>query len=1164
MKRDMKIKRCMIIVFLLLSLSLNTGAETLSSKEKEEFSKKYAAEFLPATKEIFSRADSFIEKNDFENARAEFEKLKKLPVYGKELALFNIADSYRLEKDYAGAHRTYDEIMAIDSLALNYRVYGFFRHAEVFMEQKDYSRARQLYENIIKTEGIQAHHLFAALLKKGDSYRTERKYSDARQIYESLLRAEESSVYPHEGHRADLRERLEEIESLAEGTMEKSRRQKWAEWIESPKRSIYVSLQGNDINPGTEEKPFGTLQRAQSEVRRLKDKGMPPGGIAVYLRDGIHFIKESFVLGKEDSGMDDSPVVYRSYPGETARIAGGRQVYNSQPLNDPDIMRKLPGETRSKIWVADLKDAGITDYGLILNRGGTGPANPSAMELFFNGRPMKLARWPNEGHTRVAGITVVDGEMRGRGPYQLRKFQYSGDRPEKWLDEKDIWLHGFWYMPFAKYHVQIESIDKVNKTISLSFDRRFSENYILSKTRVKKDAPYYAYNLLCELDAPGEWYVDRDTGKLYFYPPGRMEGSEIIVSTLDAPLISADNASNIVFYGLTFEITRRNAIEINNGRNNLIAKSVIRNTGQSGIIIKNGWEHKVVGCDIYDNGEGGIYLDGGDRFKLIPSRHIVENNHIFRFNRFDGGYCQAVKIDGVGQSVSHNLIHDSPLQAIHFNANDHVMEFNEIHDVVHEGRELGALYIYGAGYKWIFLNRGHVIKNNFFHHITLHSSPNLTHGLRAIHFDAINGGEVVENNIFYRVTDAIANTYPDNRLENNIFVDAGNRAIGLSNRSGLFLSADGELQPSLAHLLEKLPLVRYKQPPWSSRYPQLPGILSDKTPVGWARNNIVERNLNTGGTFLQVGRGLQTVNTITDNWDGEDPLLVDRAKMDFRIRKGSPVFGITGFSPIHFEKIGVYEDVLRASWPIERTPEDIGKYYRPGSGSESEIKKGMKTFGRISPPLHYSVRRVKTPVRIDGKLEKEEWLGLDKGMAMVIERYYTGEDKKGPKSYAWLLYDNEYLYIATMHDADIPGENISPQARNHLPAVEVAIESQAGAHSSGWWMEDMQTGPIYVIWGYYDGKFEVKNNFKMPFNILKGLERSIEYRQTVLDQETQVWISEMKIPFGRVGINPAEVDRLAFNIGAWKKNGWYAWIPTGDSVWRVENGGFISFLNDVK
>ncbi len=1154
--------RLIIIVFLLMSLASNNEAETLPAKENEEFAKIYAEEVLPAAKEIFSRADSFLEKRDYENARFEFEKLKKLPVYGRELALFNIAGSYRLEKDYDGAHRTYNEIMAIDNLAINYRVYGLFRQAEVCMEQKDYSRARQLYENIIKTEGIPGHHLFAAFLKTGDSYRVERKYSAAREIYERLLRAEESSVYPHEGYRADLRKRLEAIESLAEGAMEKSRRQKWAEWIESPKRSIYVSLQGSDINPGTKEKPFMTMKRAQAEVRRLKDEGMPPGGIVVYLRDGIYFMKESFVLGKEDSGMDGAPVVYRSYPGENVRIAGGQKVDNFKPLNDPGIMRKLPEEARGKIWVAELKDAGITDYGQILNRGGTGPANPSAMELFFNGRPMKLARWPNEGHARVAGITAVDGEMRGRGPYQFRKFMYSGDRPEKWLEEKEVWLHGFWYMPFAKYHVQVESIDTGSKTISLALDKRFSENYILSKTRVKKDAPYYAYNILCELDAPGEWYVDRDTGKLYFYPPGRMEGSEIIVSTLDASLVSADNASNIVFYGLTFEVTRRNAIEINNGRNNLIAKSIIRNTGQSGVIIKNGWEHKVVGCDIYDNGEGGIYIDGGDRFKLIPSRHIVENNHIYRFNRFDGGYCQAVKIDGVGQSISHNVIHDSPLQAIHFNANDHVMEFNEIHDVVHEGRELGALYIYGAGYKWVFLNRGHVIRNNFFHHITLHSSPNLTHGLRAIHFDAINGGEVVENNIFYRVTDGIANTYPDNRLENNIFVDAGNRAIGLSNRSGLFLSAAGEPQPSLAHLLEKLPLVRYKQPPWSCRYPQLPGVLSDKTPVGWARNNIVERNLNTGGPFLQIGRGLQTGNKINNNWDGEDPLFVDRAEMDFRIREGSPAFGITGFSPIPFEKMGVYEDGLRASWPIERRPEDIGKYYRSDSGSEAGSKAGMKTVVRISPPLNYAVSRRKTPVTIDGKLEKEEWLGLDKKMAMVIERYYTGEDKKGPKTYAWLLYDKEYLYIATMHEPDMLNDNVSAHARNHLPAFEVAIESQSGAHSSGWWMEDMQTGPIYVIWGYYDGKLEVKNNFKMPFNSVRGLEKSIEYRQTVLDRETQSWISEMKIPLGRMGLNPAEVDRLAFNIGAWKRNGWYAWVPTGDSVWRVENGGFITFPRD--
>jgi len=193
--------------------------------------------------------------------------------------------------------------------------------------------------------------------------------------------------------------------------------------------------------------------------------------------------------------------------------------------------------------------------------------------------------------------------------------------------------------------------------------------------------------------------------------------------------------SNVVFHGLTVECTQVNGIEISGGENNMVSACVIRNTGQWGIVVEGGWRHSVVGCDIHHVGAGGISLNGGDRVKLIPSRHLAENNHVYSFNRFDEGYRQGISIDGCGQRVSHNVIHDSPMQGLYFNAMDHVIEYNELHDLVHEGRELGAMYVYGAHDGWRWMNRGTVIRNNFIHHISYHFSPNLTQGLNCIHVD---------------------------------------------------------------------------------------------------------------------------------------------------------------------------------------------------------------------------------------------------------------------------------------------------------------------------------------------------------------------------------------------------------------------------------------------
>ena len=108
-------------------------------------------------------------------------------------------------------------------------------------------------------------------------------------------------------------------------------------------------------------------------------------------------------------------------------------------------------------------------------------------------------------------------------------------------------------------------------------------------------------------------------------------------------------------------------------------------------------------------------------------------------------------------------------------------------------------------------------------------------------------------------------------------------------------------------------------------------------------------------------------------------------------------------------------------------------------------------------------------------------------------------------------------------------------------------------------MEDMPTGPIYTVWGHFNGKIEVMNIFGLPYSKVIGLEKSIDYRQSVLDKENLSWTTEWKIPFSEIGIDPAEAGKLCFNIGVWKRAGWFAWVSTGSSIWRVENAGFIKF-----
>ena len=82
-------------------------------------------------------------------------------------------------------------------------------------------------------------------------------------------------------------------------------------------------------------------------------------------------------------------------------------------------------------------------------------------------------------------------------------------------------------------------------------------------------------------------------------------------------------------------------------------------------------------------GDGGIMLSGGERTTLTPGNMLAENNHIHRYGRWNPILKYGIHVDGVGNRVAHNLIHDAPHKAMSFSGNDHVIELNEMHSVVH-------------------------------------------------------------------------------------------------------------------------------------------------------------------------------------------------------------------------------------------------------------------------------------------------------------------------------------------------------------------------------------------------------------------------------------------------------------------------------------------------
>ena len=668
--------------------------------------------------------------------------------------------------------------------------------------------------------------------------------------------------------------------------------------------TYYVAVDGQDTWSGTsaapnaakDDGPFATLGRAREAVRQWKaGKGLAAGGAAVVVRGGTYLIGQPLEFTVEDSGSKDAPISYRAAPGESVRLLAGRVLADWQPVTDAKVLGKLDEAARGQVLQADLRALGITDFG-----------SPSGggVELFFNGQPMTVSRWPNEGFVTIVNVHgTTERNVRGTKGCAEGIFEYEDDRPLRWLDEADAWVHGYWFWDWAEQRHKIKSIDAEQRRIEVQPPYH---NY-----GYRKGQWFYAFNLLSEIDQPGEWYVDRQRGMLYFWPPSPIEQGEAIVSVLPT-MVTMKDVSHVALQGLIFEAARGTAVTVTGGEGNRLVGCTVRNVGGWAVTVSGGREHGVVGCDLYQLGGGGVSLNGGDRNTLTEAGHFAENNHIHHYARIQRVYQAGIQLQGVGNRAAHNLIHDAPHMAIGFGGNEHRIEYNEIHRVCTESNDAGAIY---TGRNWTM--RGTVIRHNYLHHITGFRDR----GCVGVYLDDMFGGTEISGNLFYRVTRAaFIGGGRDCLVKNNLFVDCNPalhidaRALGWAHDHADRWIKEGRDKGTLSG-------IRYLESPYRERYPELVGILDDQPAA--PKGNRVVSNVSFGGKWDGVHSNARQYQTIENNLVDIDPRFVTPDRIgegrepratDFALQPDSPAWAI-GFEKLPLDRIGLYEHDHRASPP---------------------------------------------------------------------------------------------------------------------------------------------------------------------------------------------------------------------------------------------------------
>ncbi len=631
----------------------------------------------------------------------------------------------------------------------------------------------------------------------------------------------------------------------------------------------YVATDGSDANPGTMEKPFATPEKARDTIRRAKARVLGPEGITVYLRGGKYFRRQSFSLTEQDSGEPGKPIAYRAWPGEEVRWIGGYalgpQWFAPVEQGDPAFSRLDPS-ARGHCLKIDLASRGVTDYGQALQA-----------ELAFQNGLMPLARWPNEGFVRT---TSAENDIT---------FGYDDPRPERWLAAPDAYAVGYWRYGWACRIEKIAAIDISSRKITLAKAPGYG---------IQPKKPYYVLNLLEEIDRPGEWYLDRQAGILYFWPPADMGSAEILLSTLAEPIVSLKDASHICLEGSIVEMGAHNGISISGGNGNLVADCTVRNLRKSGVSL-SGTRNGVTGCEIHALGETGVSVSGGDRYQLVAGENFVRNCRIHDFGRWQRTYAPAIRLSGVGCSAANNLLHDGPHSAILFGGNEHLIELNEIHSVCYEVDDAGAIY---CGRDWGL--RGNLIRHNFFHDIR--SNLPGSNGVHAVYLDDCASGITVFGNTFYEVSGRaiMCGGGRDNTIENNVIVKCGT-AHFTDRRGKVWIDKDESWK-----LLDKIKRYNYTEPPWSTRYPRLAHILDNgyeqaKEPEGC----VIRRNLGWQNqrwlqeSSLGAPGGFQFY-TIENNIENEDPRFVDEQALNLALKNDSPAYTLPGFERIPFDRIG--------------------------------------------------------------------------------------------------------------------------------------------------------------------------------------------------------------------------------------------------------------------
>ena len=666
-----------------------------------------------------------------------------------------------------------------------------------------------------------------------------------------------------------------------------------------PPHALYLSPQGDDAAAGTLDAPLRTLSAAKERLKTLKGAVGEGETVRVWLRGGRYELTETLCFTSDD--LPD--VTFAAYENESAVISGARAVsgFSEETVNGVTVFTKT---------LDPLKDP--TDF----------------KSLFSETEQLSMPRYPEEGYFTVKKLCPEEDLWTAETtPWEFTRGQRSfyadpADLATDFTNYEDVQVRVLHY--WHDELMYLTGFDRASGKLSLS---RPSSMLIRDIDR------FYFENVFEALNAPGEWYLNRKTGKLYYVPrAGETADSLTLYASSLERLIDIDGVDGIAFENIVFTQTDwtvpssgewagdwraendidalqaaldvKGVVTVRNASGIALTRCEFRDLGADAVKLMEGVSRsRVDSCLFRQIAATAVFVGGANGRPGDPdvtSDVTVTNNDISGYGRkffcaigIHITYCD-------GAEISHNEISDGYYTGIscgwtwgyshHLTRNIRITD-NLIYNIGQGWlSDMGGIYMLGV-------QPGTVLSGNVIHNVAADPGEG-GYGGWGIYLDEGSSRMLVEKNLVYCCGSLsfFIHYGEGNVIRNNIGALSAEGQVGVGSRAE---------DHATAFYYNNIFLTDRGAPVYQNMYD--PGHFYDNANLFW--------DLDDGAKlrFAKDG-GNDCINLKTAENEGflhhdtvADPLFADPRNYDFTLAEDSPALAIR-FQPWDYAEAGTVKD----------------------------------------------------------------------------------------------------------------------------------------------------------------------------------------------------------------------------------------------------------------